>query len=394
LANDEFEKRVLRPSWVQVDLDAVAGNVKNIRKYLGQVKFLAVVKADAYGLGAIPVAKTIVENGADMLGVVMLEEAIELRQAGIKAPILNMGPISPSQAEYVLEYDLEQIVFTRDVAAALSNASVKKDKLALVHLKVDTGMSRYGVYWNNVLGEFRQLQLPGLSFVGAMSHFPMSDAIDKSFALLQIYRMKELRKSFERGGIEIPVWHICNSGGALDLPEAHLDMVRIGLMNYGYFPSSDVRRPFALTPAMQVKTKIISLRTIQRGDTVGYGRRFMAEKEEKIAVLPIGYADGYERRLRNVGQVIVRGQKVPIVGGLCMDACFIKVTEVPDVQIGDIVTLMGRDGDEEISPHDIGGWIQSVSYDVMCKFGKRLPRVYLKNGEIIGIRNVLLNSMV
>jgi len=336
----------------------------------------------------------ILENGADMLGVVMLEEAIELRKAGIKTPILNMGPISPSQAEYVLEYDLEQIVFTGDVAVALSNVAMKKDKPAQVHLKIDTGMSRYGVHWKNALSEIRVLQLPGLRFVGAMSHFPMSDAVDKSFALLQIHRMKELRKSFAEQGIEIPVWHICNSGGALDLPEAHLDMVRIGLMNYGYFPSQDVRRPFALAPAMQVKTKIVSLRTIRRGDTVGYGRRFMAEKEEKIAVLPIGYADGYERRLRNVGQVIVRGQKVPIVGGLCMDACFIKVTDVPEVQIGDLVTLMGRDGDEEISPHDIGSWIQSVSYDVMCKFGKRLPRVYLNNGKIIGIRNILLNSMV
>ena len=170
-------------------------------------------------------------------------------------------------------------------------------------------------------------------------------------------------------------------------------MVRVGLMLYGYFPSNDVRRPFALKFAMSVKTRIASLRTLERGDTVGYGRRFMAEKEERIAVLPIGYVDGYDRGLRNVGQVLLRGQKVPIVGGLCMDACFIKVTELPDVQIGEMVTIMGRDGEEEISPHDIAELIGSVSYEVIARLGKRLPRIYLREGRIVEGKNWLVGKV-
>ena len=389
-----LERFVIRPSWIEVNLDAIAYNVRQVKAYLGKTALLAVVKADAYGLGAVPVAKVVMENGAARLGVVALDEAIELRQAGITAPILNMGPIAPEQAHYVLDYDLEQMVFQMEVAQALSQAAAERSVLAKVHSKIDTGMSRYGVSYKDAATFFKELAaLPNLQIMGAMSHFPMSDAVDKSFALLQIHRFKEIRRILEQEGYHIPLWHICNSGGTLDLPEAHLDMVRVGLMLYGYFPSNDVRRPFALKFAMSVKTRIASLRTLERGDTVGYGRRFMAEKEERIAVLPIGYVDGYDRGLRNVGQVLLRGQKVPIVGGLCMDACFIKVTELPDVQIGEMVTIMGRDGEKEISPHDIAELIGSVSYEVIARFGKRLPRIYLREGRIVEGKNWLVGKV-
>ncbi len=388
-----FSRFVIRPSWIEVDLDAVAFNVRQVKSYLGKTALLAVVKADAYGLGAVPVAKVVMENGADLLGVVALDEAIELRQAGITAPILNMGPIFPAQAHFVLDYDLEQMVFQTEVAQALSQAAATKNTFAKVHFKIDTGMSRYGVPHKDAVTLFKELaRLPNLQFMGAMSHFPMSDAVDKSFALLQIHRFNEIRQALKQGGYHIPLWHICNSGGTLDLPEAHFDMVRVGLMLYGYFPSRDVRRPFALKPAMSVKTMIATLRTLERGDTVGYGRRFMAEKEERIAVLPIGYVDGYDRGLRNVGQVLLRGKKAPILGGLCMDACFIKVTGMPEVRIGEIVTIMGRDGDEEISPHDIADLIGSVSYEVIARFGKRVPRIYLREGRIVEGRNWLVGE--
>lgn len=385
---------MLRPSWVEVDLDAIAFNTRQVKNYLKDTELLAVVKADAYGLGAVPVARTILENGASRLGVVMLDEAIELRKAGITRPILNMGPILPHQAHYVLDYDLEQMVFTLDVAEALSEQAAKKGGTAKIHFKIDTGMSRYGEHWSRAAETAeRMAHLPDVRIVGAMTHFPMSDALDKSFALLQIHRFKEIRRQLEEQNIHIPTWHICNSGGTLDLPQAHLDMVRVGLMLYGYFPSQDVRQPFPLKPAMSVKTRIVAVRTIQRGDTVGYGRRFMAEKEERIAVLPIGYADGYDRGLRNIGQVLLHGQPAPIVGGLCMDACFIKVTEIPEAKVGAEVTIMGQEGDREISPHDIAGLIDSVSYEVMARFGRRLPRVYKKGGKIESIRNYLLNLL-
>jgi len=388
-----FSRFVIRPSWIEVNLDAVAFNVRQVKAFLGDTALLAVVKADAYGLGAVAVAKVVMENGAARLGVVALDEAVELRQAGITAPILNMGPIAPDQAHFVLEYDLEQMVFQIEVARALSQAAANRNISAKVHFKIDTGMSRYGVSYKEAVPFFRELAaLPNVQIIGAMSHFPVSDAVDKSFALLQIHRFKEIRQALQQEGHHIPLWHICNSGGTLDLPEAHFDLVRVGLMLYGYFPSKDVRRPFALKPAMTVKTKITALRTLERGDTVGYGRRFIAEKEERIAVLPIGYVDGYDRGLRNVGQVLLRGKKAPIVGGLCMDACFIKVTGLPDVQIGETVTIMGRDGEEEVSPHDIADLIGSVSYEVIARFGKRLPRIYLREGKIVEGRNWLVGE--
>ncbi len=388
-----FSRFVIRPSWIEVNLDAVAFNVRQVKAFLGDTALLAVVKADAYGLGAVPVSGVVIETDVARLGVVALDEAIELRQAGIKAPILNMGSIAPEQAHFVLDYDLEQMVFQLEVVQALSQAAAKKNTSAKVHFKIDTGMSRYGVPYKEAVPFFRELAaLPKVQIIGAMSHFPVSDAVDKSFALLQIHRFKEIRQALQQEGHHIPLWHICNSGGTLDLPEAHFDMVRVGLMLYGYFPSKDVRRPFTLKPAMTVKTKITALRTLERGDTVGYGRRFIAEKEERIAVLPIGYVDGYDRGLRNVGQVLLRGKKAPIVGGLCMDACFIKVTGLPDVQIGETVTIMGRDGEEEVSPHDIADLIGSVSYEVIARFGKRLPRIYLREGKIVEGRNWLVGE--
>ncbi|HPG42056.1 MAG TPA: alanine racemase [bacterium] len=388
----EFINNIIRPAWIEIDLDAVAQNVRNIKQYLGGVQYLAVVKADGYGLGAVETAQVILENGADRLGVVMLDEAIQLRRAGITAPILNMGNIRADQAYYVPEYGLEQIVFRPDVAKALSHAAGAKSSIAQIHVKIDTGMSRYGVRYDKAAAFIESIiNLPNLEIIGAMTHFPKSDAIDKSFALLQIERMLAIKKALVNKGITIPLWHTANSGATLDLPAAHFDMVRVGLMNYGYFPSSDVRRPFTLHPAMSVKARIININRIRRGDSVGYGRRFIAEKDETIAVLPMGYSDGYSRKLSQVGQVLIKGRRIPIVGGLCMDAFFIKITDHPDIQEGDIATLMGIDGDEEISPHDIARLAGSVSYEVISCFGKRLPRVHIRNGKIVKIKNYLLS---
>lgn len=383
-----FQNNVLRKSWVEVDLDAVSHNVSMIRAYLGKTVYLAVVKADAYGLGVLPIAKTILENGADKLGLVTLEECIELRRAGITAPLLNMGPVWQDQADIVLEYDIEQVAYQLPVIEAISKAAKKAGKTAKIHLKVDTGMSRYGVHFSKAGAAIAKAAvLPNIEILGVMTHFPMSDELDKSFALLQIERFKALRRQVENMDIHIPLWHTANSGAVLDLPQAHFDMVRVGLMNFGYFPSKQVKRPFELKPAMSVKSKIVEIREIHRGDTVGYGRRFMAEKDEQIGVLPLGYADGYDRKIRSGGQVLIHGEKVPIVSGLCMDAFFVRLTDFPNVRIGDTATLMGIDGGEEISPHDIAGIIGSVSYEVISRFGKRLPRVYLKKGRIVEIHN-------
>lgn len=386
----KYQNKLLRPAWIDIDLDAVSSNVSNIKKYLGDVKMLAVVKADGYGLGAVPMAREIVRNGADYLGVVMLDEAYELRRAGITAPILNTGTIYAYQSDYVIDLDIEQMVYELPVVRALSKAASKRGTTAKIHCKIDTGMSRFGVHYTRAVEEIqRWLDVPNIDIIGAFTHFPMSDAVDKSFALLQIERIKEIKRQLEAHGIRIPIWHLANSGGTLDLPTSHFDMVRVGLMNYGYWPSFDVRQPFELKPAMHVKAQIVAIRDIERGDTVGYGRKFMAEKPEKIAILPIGYADGYDRKLSKIGHVLWHGQSLAVIGGLCMDAAFIKITNCPEIKVGDTVTLMGKEKDGEISPHDVAALIGSVSYEVISRFGKRLPRVYKRKGEQDYIVNAL-----
>ncbi len=383
----------LRPSWVQVDLDAIVHNFQQVKSLLGDKKLLAIVKADAYGLGAEPVSRTLQQAGVDGFGVVMLDEAIQLRRYGITKPILNMGEILAEHADYAVQYDIEQMVFRPEMAQALSESAARQGKKAVVHFKINTGMGRYGAPWQEAQQAFEQCRkFPHLDFVGVMTHFPLSDAIDKSFALLQIMRVQQIRRTFAQKGIHIPTWHMCNSGGILDLPDAHMDMVRCGLLLYGYYPSQDVQMPLDLRPAMTLKSHIIAVRDLGRGESVGYSRRFMAQKPERIAVLPIGYADGYDRKIRQAGEVLLHGRRTPIVSGLCMDACFIKITDCPQAKIGDAVILMGREGNEEISPHDIAGWTGSVSYEVMARFGKRLPRLYFQNGVRVASYNSMLGE--
>ncbi len=387
-----FDENIFRPAWIEIDLDAIKHNYQQIRNHL-QTQILAVVKADAYGLGAVPISRTLEKAGVDRLGVVMLDEAVELRNAGIQTPIVNMGSFLASLAPLVVKHDIEQVVYKVDDALALSNAAVKANKTLPIHFKIDTGMSRYGVHFSQAVDTLLKISsFPNLEIRGIMTHFPVSDAIDKSFALLQIERMRHIKKQLDARNINIPIWHMANSGATLDIPASHLNMVRVGLMFYGYYPSDDVVMPYDLKPAMSLKAKIVNVKNISRGDTVGYGRRFLAEKDERIGILPMGYSDGYDRKIgRNGGEVLIHGKRVPIISGLCMDAFFIKLTDFPDVHEGDTVVIMGFDRDEEISPHEIATKTGSVSYEVISNFSKRLPRVYLQNGEITEIKNYLIN---
>jgi alanine racemase len=374
----------LRPTCIEIDLDALIHNYQQVRQFLPQQKILAIVKADAYGHGSIPVAQALAAAGVEGFGVVSLDEAVQLRLAGIQTPILNMGEILPSLAEYAVHYDVQQMVFRPEMCQALSTAAAGMGKTAQVHFKIDTGMSRYGARWDQALVEFEKCnRYSHLQWVGVMTHFPMSDELDKSFALLQIMRMQQLAQSFSDHGYHIPLWHMCNSGGLLDLPDARMNMVRCGILLYGIYPSKAVQKPLALRPVMTLKTHIVAIKELQRGATVGYGRRYTAQGPERIAVLPIGYADGYDRKLRNIGRVLLHGRQAPIIGGLCMDACFIHIGAIPEARIGDPVILMGRDGNEIITPHDIADLIGSVSYEVIARFGKRIPRVYYQNGKIL-----------
>ncbi|MDZ7413450.1 MAG: alanine racemase [candidate division KSB1 bacterium] len=380
---------MLRPAWVEVDLNAIAHNTSGVKRHVAPRKLLAVVKADGYGCGAVQVARVMLANGADMLGVVLLDEAVQLRRAGLRAPILNLGGILPEHASIAVAHDIAQTVNTTEVAQALSRAAQSLGKKAVVHFKVDTGMSRWGVRFDQAATWIAAMaQLPGLQVEGVYSHFAMSDALDKSFSELQLSRFQMVRQQVAELGVQVPIWHMANSGAILDLPQAHFDMVRCGLLLYGYYPSPDVQRPLDLLPAMAVRARVMQVNQLRRGDTVGYGRRYMAEKPERIAVLQIGYADGYDRGLRNVGTALLRGQRAPIVGGICMDACFVRVEELGGAEPGEVVTLMGRDGEAEISPHDIADTIGSVSYEVMSRYGARLPRVYVKDGRPVSVKSL------
>lgn len=365
-------------SWVEIDLDQLRENfaIINADKPPG-LKLLSVVKDNAYGHGAVPVAQTAIAAGAAFLAVVTIEEAIALRSQGIRHPILMLGERHESEFALCVEHDLTLSIGCLAAIESLSKLAIAQQKVLPVHLKIDTGMSRYGVRWENAVALVEEvLKRKELKFEGIMSHFAMSDELDKTFANLQLARFQEVLDRLAAQGICPPYRHLCNSGGLLDLPQAHFDMVRIGILPLGVYPSQVCRRIPGLKPVMTVKSRVAFLQNLQAGDVVGYGMRFTATAPTRIGVIPIGYGDGFPR-VRNQGHVLIRGQRAPLVGGVSMDALTVDVTHLPQVVAGDEVVLMGSSGDEEISIHDIARLKNSVSYDAMTAWRSRLPRVYL-----------------
>jgi alanine racemase len=311
------------------------------------------------------------------LGVSTLDEALALRAAGILGPILLLGERTDAELPWCVENDFQVCVSRLETAQMLAQLAETAGKRILVHVKVDTGMSRYGVRWTEALGLLEAINTsPSIILEGVMSHFAMSDEKDKTFALLQLSRFQEVLDQMRARGIRCRLRHMCNSGGFLDLPQAHFEMVRVGLLALGVYPSQVCRRLDGLQPVMEVKSQIAALQTIQAGDSIGYGMRFTAAVPMRVGVLPLGYGDGFPR-IRNQGQVLVRGKCAPIVGSNAMDAILIDLTSVPEAQLWDEVVLLGRQGAEEISVHDIARWGSTVSYDILSGWRARLPRRYL-----------------
>ena len=366
-----------RPASVEIDLAQLRRNFQVInRDKPKSVRILSVIKDDAYGHGALPVAKVAVAAGVHGFAVFTVGEAIALREGGIQAPILMLGARHPSEIPLCLKLDLAFCLIDGATARALARAHRGRRKPAPVHLKIDTGMSRYGIRWNEAGSLLKRIwAMPALRVEGVMSHFAMSDEIDKTFAHLQLDRFREVLSWMQAHGLDPGLRHICNSGGFLDLPEAHFDMIRLGILPLGVYPSQVCRRLPGIAPVMTVKAHIACLQTIQKGDTVGYGMRYQAPSQRRIAVLPLGYGDGFPR-VRNQGQVLVHGVRVPIVGGVSMDSITVDVTSVPNVRLWDEAVIMGRQRDEEISVHEIAALKNSVSYDVLTGWRHRLPRVY------------------
>jgi alanine racemase len=370
----------MRPTYAEIDLAAIAANVRLACRLAGPgVQVMAVVKADAYGHGAVPVAGTALEAGAAWLGVAIPEEAIPLRLAGITCRILVLGPISPEQADLVAAYGLDQCVSDLAQAEALDRAARAHGRELSIHVKVDTGMGRVGLRPREVRGVAEKLAgLPSVRLAGWMTHFAESEAEDPAFAREQLARFVGITRELQDAGLAAPLCHAANSGALLHLPEARLDLVRPGIMLYGYHPRGrpQVADP-GLRPALRLRTAISQVQAVARGESVSYGRTFVAPRDLRVATLPAGYADGVGRLLSNRGQVLVRGRRVPIVGRVCMDMTMVDVTDVPDVRVGDEAVLIGRQGSEEISADEVAELQGTISYEVLCGIGPRVPRVYL-----------------
>lgn len=391
LIMEEFSKR----TWAQIDLDALEYNFKSIKSKLKKdTKVLCVLKADAYGHGAGFLVKEYEKMGADWYGVSNLDEAIELRKNGAKKPILIFGYTPSNMAHLLYKYDISQALFSLEYAQKLHEKCKSKNLKLKVHLKIDTGMSRIGFFAQTKENIEKSLQeiieiketMPELELEGMFTHFSVSDDItnNRRYTIKQYDNFMSMAKKLESSGIKIPLKHCCNSGGIINFPEMHLDMVRAGVILYGLHPSKETENKIDLKPVMQLKTVISQVKTIPKDVSISYGRTFVSKKEMKIASVAIGYADGYSLKFSNKAEMIVSGKRAPIVGRVCMDQLMLDVSNIGGVHEGDIVTVFGKDGDQTITVDELADLIGTINYEIICLIGKRVPRVYVKGGEVVG----------
>lgn len=384
----------IRPTWVEINLDNLAHNIREIRKITKKDTLItAVVKANAYGHGSIEAAKIFLANGADRLAVATLSEAIELRKAKIYAPILVLGYIPKSQYPLAIKWNISQTIYNYESAKILSNISQDLGEKSIIHIKIDTGMGRLGFLPkdDSVEDIVKISQLPNLEIEGIFSHFSKADERDKGYTIYQFESFMDMVKKLDNRGVYIPIKHISNSAAIIDLPQYHLDMIRPGIMLYGYYPSEEVDKDrIVLRPAMTLKTKVSNIKKVPKGSYISYGGLYVTEKESKIATIPIGYADGFSRLLTSKAEAFVKGHRVPVVGRICMDQCMLDVSNVEDVDIDDQIVLFGY---EEGQPtvEDIANKLNTNSYEVICMVGRRVPRVYIQDGQIIKIVEYLLD---
>jgi alanine racemase len=367
----------IRPAHVEVSLGAIAQNYDAIRAHVGTASVMPVVKANAYGHGIVEVARHLMNHGAPCLGVALLEEAIVLRQAGITLPILVFGGVATRQIPQFIAHDLMMAASSIDKLRQIDEAAAAVKTKASVHLKIDTGMERIGVHWYNA----EKLQEASLSFTnvevaGIYSHFANSDAADLVSAKEQLARFLEVLEFYPKRGLQPPQRHIANSGGILQLPESHLDLVRPGIMLYGVYPSKEVPHTVTLQSALSWKSQVVYFKVVQSGSSVSYGGTWQSDHPVRVVTVPVGYGDGYFRALSNRGQVLIRGQRHPIAGRVCMDQFMVNL-EWGTAYNGDVVTIIGSDGNETISAQDVADWAGTIPYEVLTNINSRVPRVYV-----------------
>ncbi|MGN1083934.1 MAG: alanine racemase [Lachnospiraceae bacterium] len=373
-----------------INLDAISHNLCEIKKKLAPgVKVAAVIKADAYGHGAVPVAKTVYEE-ADWFAVSNIEEALELRACGIEKPILTLGYTAPPQLPEAIRNGITLTLCDKEAAGEISEAAKRLEMTARVHIKVDTGMGRIGFAAEEPFAVLaaEAAKLPNILATGVYTHFARADETDKTATKVQYEKFMAFLAVLERQGLTGPLRHAENSAAILELPEYQLDMVRLGISLYGMYPSDEVApQETELWPVMELKSHVAFLKTVPAGTGIGYNATYVTKEPRVIATVPVGYGDGYPRALSNCGRVLIHGKSVPIVGRVCMDQMMLDVTDVPEIKRGDLVTLLGRDGKERISAEEIGALSHSFHYEMVCNVGKRIPRVYYQKGEAIGARH-------
>jgi alanine racemase len=379
--------------WAEIDLNAIASNVRELRRRTRpQAKLMAVVKADGYGHGAAEVARTALANGAEWLGVARLPEAVALREAGFDAPILVFGYTPPADAGRLVDHDLRQSVYSLDAARAYSAAATARGRPIRVHFKVDTGMGRLGLVpaalcalepGHSIGEDFIRTataiaSLPGIEPEGIFTHFAAADSADLSYAERQLALFTAAVSALRANGLEFALRHAANSAALIALPESHLDLVRPGIALYGLRPSDEIDLTgIVLKPAMALKTRIVHLKAVPAGTAISYGMTYRAPRPTVIATVPAGYADGFRRQLSSQGPMLVRGRRVSVVGRVCMDLCMLDVGAVPDARVDDEVVIFGRQGAESISADDLAHELGTINYEIVCDVSARVPRVYL-----------------
>ncbi|MEO6458546.1 MAG: alanine racemase [Chloroflexia bacterium] len=383
-----------RPVQATIDLSAVEANARSIKNLIGEnCRLAAVVKANGYGLGAVQVALAALRGGASYLAVACVDEGIELRLAHIVAPVLVMGYVPPEEAASAVQYGLAVTLHGLQTAQALEQAASTQehgDRTVPVHIKVDTGLGRFGCVPNDVVLLARQIgSLPNLRLEGLMTHFAEADAPDLAFTEQQVGVYDKVIRDCAAAGINFDLVHAANSAAAIGLPEARFDMVRAGIALSGHLPSEHLRSKVKLEPVLSITSTVARAFDVCAGDTVGYGRTWVALQDSVVGLVPLGYADGYVRALSNRAQVLVRGRRCPVIGRVSMDQIAIDLTSVDQAHEGDEVVLIGRQGGESITADDLASWAGTISYEILCGLAPRLPRVYLRDGKVVGHRDLL-----
>lgn len=383
---------LLHPIWTEINLNNLINNIDEINKKSNNSEIIGVVKANAYGHGAVEISKTLLSCNIKKLAVANIVEAIELRENDITAPIMLLGVSEDFAIDNLIDYDVEPTVSTLHFAKNLNESAIKKNKTMKIHIALDSGMGRIG--FRNTSQDIDDIvsisKLSNLKIDSIFSHFSTADSIDKSYSNMQMDIYNSIISKLKERGVAISKKNLSNSAAIIDIPNSHYDYVRPGIIQYGYYPSDEVNKnDINIKPVLTWKTRIVHIKEVDENEYIGYGKTYKTNKKTLIATLPVGYADGYSRGLSNKGSVIIKGKLAPIIGNVCMDQFMVDVTDIEDVKLGDEVILLGSDGEIKFDAEDMANILNTISYEVLCLIGRRAPRVYIKDKKILDIKYLM-----